>query len=81
VVGAHPLQRQREGVDRTAKLDDLPLEQVDALDVGLRQRREDVLLRRVDIGFDQVGHIQIAVHDVIGDRMHHRVRTQLHDRR
>ena len=81
VVGAHSLQRQRQRVDRTAQLDDLPLEQVDALDVGLRQRREDVLFHRVDVGFHQIRDVEVAVHDVIGDRVHDRVGTQLEDRR
>ena len=36
VVGADALQRQRQRGDGPAQLDDLPLEQVDALDVGVR---------------------------------------------
>jgi len=37
VVGAHALQRQRQRRDRPPQLDDLALEQIDALDVGMRR--------------------------------------------
>ena len=69
------------GADRAAQLDDLPLEQVDALDVGVRHRREDVLFHRVDVGFDQIGDVEVAVHDVVGDRVHDRVGTEFQERR
>ena len=45
------------------------------------ERREDVLFHRVDVGLDQVGDVEVAVDDVVGDRVHDRVRAQLQGRR
>ncbi len=73
MVGADPLQVGGQRRDRAAQLDDLAFEQVDALDVGLASGGEDVLFHGVDVGLDQIGDIEIAVDDVIGDRMHDRV--------
>ena len=39
--------------------------------------REDVLLHRVDVDLDQVGDVEVVVDDVVGDRVHDRVGTQL----
>ena len=43
----------------------------------LRRRREDVLFHRVDVGLDQIGDVEVAVDDVVGDRVHDRVGAQL----
>ena len=40
-------------------------------------RREDVLLHRVDVGLDEIGDVEVGVHHVVGDRVHHRIRTEL----
>ena len=69
------------GADRPAQLDDFPLEQVDALDVGVLMRREDVLFHRVDVGLDQIGDVEVAVDDMVGDGVHDRVRPELEDGR
>ena len=41
---------------------------------------EDVLFHRVDVGLDQIGDVEVAVHHMVGDRMHDRVRAQLQGR-
>src|SRR5690606_25029309 len=81
VVGSDALQVGRQWADGPAQFHHLTFEQIDGLDVGRCQGGEDLLLHGVDVGFDQIGDVEVGVHDMVGDRVHHRVGTQLQVRR
>ena len=76
IVGLHSRQRIGQRPDRPAQFHDLPLEQIDGFDVGSAPRRERLLLDGVDVGLHRFGHRSVRVDDVVGDRVHHRGRTQ-----
>ena len=76
VIAAKTLEGEGQRADRAPHLDDLTLEQIDVFDIGGAGGGEDVLLHGVDVRLHQIGHPEVGVDDVVGDRVHHRVRPE-----
>ena len=70
-----PAHRLAQREHRAAHLRDLALERVDAHGVVRAGGGEDGLLDLVDIGLQGSGHLLVAVHDRVADRVDHRGRA------
>jgi hypothetical protein len=68
-------QRAGQGHHRPAPLDDLPLHQVQLFGADRAARGEHDRLDLVDVALERIGHREVGVHDLVGDRVQHRGRT------